>query len=351
MALENAARLLFLHKFDISSAHLDVVRDGDNGNVTLLRMLAAPIDPTVIQQDTFVLLKRELKRTKWLDPSTMELVFDRYPWLGVNRGEIITAFCSLMHPVMAKQNALAFSKSHILNMVTSERYIPYAADIADLFLERFDPNHPLSHDVLALRSEEIRERIDREVEDTTTGEILNKMIDIVKHTLRTNIYLYDRYSLGLRLDPRVLELEGDNRDLPYGVLFAHGLRFNAYHVRFRDIARGGMRLVTPPDAEQLALESARQYDECYGLAYAQQLKNKDIPEGGSKAVCLINCVGLSALGKNFAMRKSVKAFTDTILDLVVDDATTKENRVDFIGKKEVIYLGPDEQVIPADINW
>lgn len=39
-----------------------------------------------------------------------------------------------------------------------------------------------------LQLEEIRERIDREVEDTTTGEILNRMIDIVKHTLRTNIY-------------------------------------------------------------------------------------------------------------------------------------------------------------------
>ena len=63
-----------------------------------------------------------------------------------------------------------------------------------------------------------------------------------------------------------MELDGDKRDLPYGVLFAHGLRFSAYHVRFRDIARGGTRLVTPPDAEQLALESAHQYDECYGLA-------------------------------------------------------------------------------------
>lgn len=351
MALENAAHLLFLHQFDISSAHLDVVRDGDNGNVTLLRMLAAPRDKIIVQDDTFQILKRELKRTKWLDPSTMELVFDKYPWLGVNRGEIITAFCSLMHPVMAKQNALAFSKSHILNMVTSERYIPYAASIADLFLDRFEPNHPLSQEELNARSAEIQERIDREVEDTTTGEILNKMIDIVKHTLRTNIYLYDRYSLGLRLDPRIMELEGDKRDLPYGVLFAHGLRFNAYHVRFRDIARGGMRLVTPPDAEQLALESARQYDECYGLAYAQQLKNKDIPEGGSKAVCLVNCVGLSESGKNFAMRKSVKAFTDTILDLVVENEAVKGHRVDFHGKKEVIYLGPDEQVIPDDIDW
>lgn len=351
VALENAAHLLFLHQFDISSAHLDVVKDGDNGDVTLLRILAAPSSEDVIQEDTFQTLRRELKRTKWLDPTTMDLVFDKYPWLGVNRGEIITAFASLMHPVMAKQNALAFSKANILNTITTERYIPYASAIADLFLDRFKPRHHLSDDELAARSEELRAKIDRDVEDSSATELLSVMIDIVHHTLRTNIYLYDRYALGLRLDPRVLELEGDNRDVPYGVLFAHGRNFNGYHVRFRDIARGGMRLVTPANAELVALESARQYDECYGLAYAQQLKNKDIPEGGSKAVCLVNTVGLSQPGKNFVMRKSVKAFTDTILDLIVDTDETKEQRVDFVGKQEVIYLGPDEQVIPEDINW
>jgi hypothetical protein len=40
--------------------------------------------------------------------------------------------------------------------------------------------------------------------------------------------------------------------------------------------------------------------------FAQQLKNKDIPEGGSKAVTLIDTNGLSQAGKNFVMRKSVK---------------------------------------------
>ena len=110
-------------------------------------------------------------------------------------------------------------------------------------------------------------------------------------------------------------------------------------------------LVTPASSEQYALESARHYDECYGLAFAQQLKNKDIPEGGSKAVNLINVSGLSESGKNFVMRKSVKAFTDTILDLIVDSKDINENMVDYLGKKEVLYLGPDEQVIPEDINW
>jgi glutamate dehydrogenase len=122
-------------------------------------------------------------------------------------------------------------------------------------------------------------------------------------------------------------------------------------VRFRDISRGGLRLVAPANSEQLALESARQYDECYGLAFAQQLKNKDIPEGGSKAVCLIDANDMVHGTRDFVMRKSVKAFTDSILDLVVQTDETRSNIVDYYGKPEVLYLGPDENVIPDDINW
>ena len=181
------------------------------------------------------------------------------------------------------------------------------------------------------------------------------MVDVVQHTLRTNLFLDDRYSLGLRLDPSLMHSEedssADQRELPYGVVFCHGRRFNGYHVRFRDIARGGMRLVTPASPEQLALESGRHYDECYGLSFAQQMKNKDIPEGGSKCVCLIDTVGMTQSNKQFVMRKSVKAFSDSILDLIVQTPETDEKVVDYFGKPEVLYLGPDEQVIPDDINW
>ena len=112
-----------------------------------------------------------------------------------------------------------------------------------------------------------------------------------------------------------------------------------------------MRLVTPASAEQYALESARHYDKCYGLAFAQQLKNKDIPEGGSKAVNLMNTQGLSEKGKYFVMRKSVKAMTDAILDLIVDTEYTRKYMVGLWGKKKVLYFGPDEQVIPENIEW
>ncbi|KAL3826581.1 hypothetical protein ACHAXA_010506 [Cyclostephanos tholiformis] len=351
-ALEQTAQLLYLHSFDVLRAHLDNVTDGDNGTITLLRMLVTPVNGARGDDRTFNLLSEELKRSKWLSPTTVDLVYEKQPWLGVRRGEVITAMCTIMHPIMSKQNAIAFSKGNILETVTKDRYINHAAAIADLFMDRFNPKGHLSDSEFEQRSQALKDLIDNGVEDTPAQAILMKMIDIVKFTLKTNLYMNDRYALGFRLDPKIMVSEGESpREMPYGVIFAHGRRFDGYHVRFRDIARGGMRLVTPGSPEQFALESGHQYDECYGLAFAQQMKNKDIPEGGSKAVVLIDTVGMSAKNKDFVMRKSVKAFTDTILDLIVDTDETRREIVDFVGKKEILYLGPDEQVIPQDIDW
>ena len=346
IALENASMVLHQHNFEIVRSHLDKISDGDNGDVCMLRLLVSDIgDRPEVTEQMFHPIIHELKRTKWLDPYAMDLVFQRYPWLGVTKGEIITALCSLLHPIMATKNQYTFSLSHIFNMITKERYIQHASNIADLFLDRFHPINFLDDAEFDARKQGIVETILDEVEDTVAKELLLRMIGVVEHTLRTNIYLENRYALGLRLDPKAMTKEYDTKEeCPYGVVYCHGRRFNAFHVRFKDVARGGMRLVTPTSPEQFALESARQYDECYGLAYAQQLKNKDIPEGGSKAVNLINCNGLAPQAKQFVMRKSVKAFTNTILDLVVDTDETRECVVDRIGKNEVIYLGPDEQV-------
>jgi glutamate dehydrogenase len=258
------------------------------------------------------LLKQEIKRSKWLDNTTMDLIFEKYPWLGVRRGEIITGMCALMHSILAKENSLVYSKGNILNMVTNPRMIGHAAKIADLFLDRFHPDSDVrcSEEDQDLRINDITNAIGSDVEDTITSSLLIKMIDIVKHTYKTNIYMENRYALGFRLDPLIMNSDTNKyKKAPYGILFCHGRRFNGYHVRFRDIARGGMRLVTPASLEQYALESARQYDECYGLASAQQLKNKDIPEGGSKAVCLVDTNNLMPINSNstdFVVRKAVK---------------------------------------------
>ncbi len=218
-------------------------------------------------------------------------------------------------------------------------------------MQKFNPESPLAAEAVAKQAAELRASIRQNVEDTTTVVLLDKMLDSVEGTYRTNLYMPDRYSLALRIDPQIMMAPGENRVLPYGVFFVHGRRFNGFHVRFRDIARGGLRIVSPPMPEQIAIESARQFDEAYGLAYAQQLKNKDIPEGGSKAVVLVDTINVQAKSRDFAKRKAVKGFVDGLLDLIVETAATRANILDFWGKREYLYLGPDEQIIPSDITW
>jgi glutamate dehydrogenase len=275
VALEHTCRLLYMQGFDVSRARLDIIPDGDNGSVTMLRLLIHPVrkcdgdndnncengiddhfaaastsdvntkGPSSLQEQ-FKLISYELKRSKWLDNACQKLVFEDYPWLGVRRGEIISAFCALLHPILAKQNAIVYSKHNILQMVTHPRMIPHAAKIAGLFLERFDPENPLKDETtFQARLDEIKAGIDTDVEESSVSDVLYKMMEVVKHTLKTNVYMENRYALSLRLDPVIMdETVQDESHVPYGVVFVSGRRFNGYHVRFRDISRGGLRLGT-----------------------------------------------------------------------------------------------------------
>jgi len=237
-------------------------------------------------------------------------------------------------------------------------------------------------------------------EDPIAKEILCRMVEVLDATLRTNLFMEDRYALTLRLSPELFEPGkfdrtfgalggsaqiGDGAEAvtvaaaaaaaaasssersagecggrsgsngaPYGVFYVHGRHFNAFHVRFSDIARGSMRLVVPESAEQFAIESARHFDEAYQLAAAQEQKNKDVPEGGAIAVILLDLTKTMEQkdysDKKFVLRKTVKAFADAMLDLITPDSHGQV--VDLLGKDELIYLGPDdERVNSADIDW
>jgi glutamate dehydrogenase len=53
-------------------------------------------------------------------------------------------------------------------------------------------------------------------------------------------------------------------------------------VRFRDISRGGIRVIKSANPETIQRNSNGQFSETYDLALTQNKKNKDIPEFGSK---------------------------------------------------------------------
>jgi len=298
----------------------------------------------------------DLKRCKWLDNETTDLGLKKHPELGLNKAEVITALVSMLHGPLHFESPRSFPsiKSIIQVLEGHQSHIDVAGSIAQMFLDRFNPHIQPSDppiDFKALTAS-ISSRI-KLVQSDTAVLVLHKMLKGVNAILRTNFYRDDRYALSLRLDPSIMST-GDigtspSHPLPFGIFFVHGRNFNAFHNRFRDIARGGLRIVTPSNSDQYALESTRQFDEVYGLSYAQQLKNKDIPEGGAKGVILVNTPNIEPKARFFAMRKAVKAFSDSMLDLIVKDSVAQ--LVDYYNKDELIYFGPDEQIIPQDIDW
>ena len=186
--------------------------------------MVSPVPGSEVGPGTFELLQSEIKRSKWLDQSTMDLVFNQHLALGVVRGEIITGICSLIHPVLAKENALVYSKSNILDRVSEKRFIPYASDIATLFLDRFNPKgNRLSDEDFHRRTDALKSQISTGVEDTVARTVLEKMLDVVRCTLKTNVYMPNRYALSFRLDPKVMVSPHEaEQELPYGIIFVHG---------------------------------------------------------------------------------------------------------------------------------
>lgn len=339
--LERIATRLSRSSINIHRAYLDIIDDRTNGSISLLGFVVQGPDGGPLRQDSDLwhTVREDLLRLKWLDERTLNLAY-RHPELDLTGAEIIIALCHLVHQVLVRTNPYAFELDRITRL--AERNLAHAVRCADLLLQRFDPSDPLGDEAFQSQLQVLREQIDAEVDLEEARTVLSKFLDAIVAVRRTNVYLEDRYALAFRLDPQLLA--DDHRpDLPYGVTFVHGRSFNGFHVRFRDIARGGVRVVRTVSPDQHARETERLYDEAYHLALAQQLKNKDIPEGGAKAAILLE--------PGAKVPRSVKGFVDAMLDLVTPDPRTQKYVVDRLGQEELLYLGPDENITPELIDW
>jgi len=325
--------------------------------VAMFRILVEPQDKNVDMDDINRRLKHDLPTvSKWMDDRAITLI-SKYG-LSARKAELIVALCDVSHAILAPKDPYEFARSNIENVATDSSRIDFTMEIADLFVKRFDPSveHAERDDAtFQKRADEIRRRVLESGELATAQSVLCTLLDVVQGTYRTNLFMANRFGLSLRLDPKICVqhlLDDYRNEVPYGVFFVHGRRFAGFHVRFRDISRGGLRIVTPRNKEMHAVESARQLQECYDLSFAQQLKNKDIAEGGSKAVCLVETEGFSGESRDHVIRKSLKAMVNSILDVITPNEKDPKLMVDHMkGAEEFIYFGPDEQVTPDHINW
>jgi glutamate dehydrogenase len=338
--LERTAKILARHGISIHRAYLDIVRDGKRGSVTFVGFVAQGPDGRAIRKDseTWTNVARDLKRIKWVDDKAIELSGRRHD-ISIDRAEVIIALCNLAHQVLCPQNRFLWTRERIQTL--ADESIAVSTAIAGLFIARFDPKGPMSDDAFAKARAAIEAETARQPSEMHRT-VLTRMLEGVAATLRTNYFLPDRFALCLRIDPSYL-VNADRPELPYATFFVHGRGFDGFHNRFQDIARGGLRVVRTSSPTQLTREAERLFDEVYGLSWAQQLKNKDIPEGGAKAAILLE--------PGATVDRCVKAFVNSILDLIVQVPEVKSLVVDRFGKQELIYLGPDENITPNHIEW
>ena len=186
-----------------------------------------------------------------------------------------------------------------------------------------------------LSDEQLESVISKETNNSHERLVFLALLSFNRSVLKTNFYTPTKVALSFRLDPSFLpEVEYPVR--PYGIFFVVGAEFRGFHVRFRDVARGGIRVIRSRNRENYSINQRTLFDENYNLALTQNLKNKDIPEGGAKGTILPDI--------DTNPRIAFQKYVDALLDLMIPGSTPgiKEAIVDLHGKEEILFLGPDE---------
>ncbi len=224
--------------------------------------------------------------------------------------------------------------------------------------------------------------------DLCDKTVLNMGMQFVHYTLKTNAFRTSFTSHVFRLDPQLLNEVPDTckskfPEIPFGIFFVHGSYYIGFHIRFKELSRGGLRTVYPYDEGLVIHERNQIFSECYNLAYTQNQKNKDIPEGGSKGVLFINqfefikaessILEHELKHANYSqkeieeelhiyakeLRTNVlhyvqRSYIDSLLILINTDEKGNlraKNIIDYYKKDEYLYLGPDENMHDEMIQW
>lgn len=104
-----------------------------------------------------------------------------------------------------------------------------------LSFQRLKTEQPLSDEDLYLK-------IKKTATNSHHLQILEAFLIFNKHVLKCNFYQPTKVALSFRLDPAFLpEVEYPKK--AFGMFFVVGDEFRGFHVRFRDVARGGIRMV------------------------------------------------------------------------------------------------------------
>lgn len=255
----------------------------------------------------------------------------------------------LVSKIKERFTSETFSESYILEVVESN------ADLTRQLFKHFVDAHYSSSSIVKTLSYQRVAQIEGINDDSHFESlvsdipfnshqlVLRALYSFNKSILKTNFFVTSKIALSFRLDASFLP-KTEYPNTPYGMFFVVGSEFRGFHIRFKDVARGGIRIVLSRSDDAYLKNMRSMFDENYNLASTQQRKNKDIPEGGSKGVILVNQGSAQSNPKECFAK-----YIDSILDLLIKDPS-KESYVDLYGKPEMLYLGPDENTA-GFVDW
>ena len=196
-----------------------------------------------------------------------------------------------------------------------------------------------------LSDAKLKERITKDVSNEHEEMVMTAFRVFNNAVLKTNFFTPTKVALSFRLNPSFLPEVEYPKPL-YGMFLVITSESRGFHLRFKDIARGGIRIVKSRSKEAYQINARNLFDENYGLASTQQRKNKDIPEGGSKGVILLDPK------QQDRHREAFEKYIDSILDLLLKAETPgiKNPIVDLYGKEEILFMGPDENTADL-VDW
>lgn len=307
-----------------------------------------------------------------------------------NNGNLLRAMASFIQQLLVHLDPNLYTLDRIKEDFC--RHPEFAVKLVEAFAFRFHPEFHNETQFLDLEKQfkQDLDKLDTGIEenDARRKNVLGQAFSLIKHTLKTNFFRINYTAISFRLDPTYLnELPFDRKDkfpiLPYAIFFIKGMHFFGYHIRFKNLSRGGLRTVYLEQSEYLQQESNNVFIECYNLALTQHFKNKDIPEGGAKAIIFLKPwdqldsealilenemidaeIGETEIRREIdSFRKEQKeeylhqaqrSFIESLITIINCDPNGRIRAryiVDYWKQPEYLYLGPDENMHDTIIEW
>ncbi|WP_350335701.1 NAD-glutamate dehydrogenase [Coralliovum pocilloporae] len=172
-----------------------------------------------------------------------------------------------------RQVRIPYSQDYM--WTTLGRYNAIASRIWELFEARFDPAKTGREKATDRIQQEIAAELEA-VDSLDDDRILRRFENVVMSTLRTNFFHAPKedpslQTIAFKIDPRAVDEMPDPK--PFREIFVYSPRVEGVHLRFGEVARGGLRWSDRPQDFRT---------EVLGLVKAQQVKNAVIVPVGAK---------------------------------------------------------------------